>query len=322
MKSNTLARIFLLILLSAVLIVSASAQAGRGKGRLRGKVVDSEGDPIPSAKIVVEFLENQEFKMETETDNKGEWIVFGLGTGMWRVTASAEGFIPVYTDVYVRQLERNKPITLTLKKAAPADKPVIQDESSLDLLEKGNQYLEEGKYEEALSLFIEFLELNPLVYQTHLLIGDVYREMGEDEKAIEEYKIVLEKAESDKNIGQEIIAKALAAVGELYLKKGDLEKAKKFFEESIEKYPGNEILPYNVGEIYFSNREIDQAVQYFELAARIKPEWPDPYLKLGYVYLNKGDNQKAIENFEKFLELEPDTERSVQVRNILNYLKN
>ncbi|MFW6160071.1 MAG: tetratricopeptide repeat protein [Acidobacteriota bacterium] len=321
MKSKILIRAFLLSLLSVIFIASAAAQAGRGKGRLKGTVVDNEGNPISSAAVVIEFLENQEFKMEAETDEKGEWVFFGLGTGMWRVTASAEGFIPAYTDVYIRQLERNPTVTLTLKKMEPTDKPIIKDEASLDLLEKGNQLLEEGKYKEALSLFEEFLTLNPLAYQSHLFIGDAYREMGDYDKAVEEYEIVLKKAEEDETTGLEITAKALAAIGELHLKKGDLKKAQKFFEESIEKYSENEILPYNVGEIYFSNQNIDQAIRYFETAIKINPEWADPYLKLGYVYLNKGDNLKAIENFEKFLKLEPDSERSAQVENILNYIK-
>ncbi len=321
MKSKILIRAFLLSLLSVIFVASAAAQAGRGKGRLKGTVVDNEGNPISSVQVVIEFLENQEFKMEAETDEKGEWVFFGLGTGMWRVTASAEGFIPAYTDVYVRQLERNPTVALTLKKLEPTDKPIIQDEASLELLERGNQLLEEGKYQEALSFFEEFLTQNPLAYQSHLFIGDAYREMGDYEKAVEEYEIVLEKAQSDEALGQEITAKALAAKGELYLKKGDLEEAQKFFEESIETYSENEILPYNVGEIYFSNQKIDQAIRYFEMAIKINPEWADPYLKLGYVYLNKGDNLKAIENFEKFLQLKPDSERSAQVENILNYIK-
>ena len=58
-----------------------------------------------------------------------------------------------------------------------------------------------------------------------------------------------------------------------------------------------------------------------ELAIQIKSDWSEPYLKLGYVFLNKGDNAKAIENFEMFLKLEPDSERSTNVKNIINNLK-
>jgi len=35
----------------------------------------------------------------------------------------------------------------------------------------------------------------------------------------------------------------------------------------------------------------------------------------------KADNANAIENLEKFLEIEPDSERSANVKNIIAYLK-
>lgn len=296
------------------------AQAGRGKGRIGGVVVDETGNPIPSAKIVVQFQKNTEVKQETTTNKKGEWSIIGLGTGMWKVTASAEGYIPSYTDIYARQLERNPKVTLALKKAVQSEGVIIEDEASLQTLEKGNQLFKEKQFDEARAVYEQFLEQNPNAYQAHLSIGDCYREKGEFEKALEEYNEVFESAKEDELMKKEIMAKALARIGECYLKKEDFEKAQEYFKKSIETYPENEILAYNVGEIYFSNQKIDEAIEYFSLASKIKPDWSEPYLKLGYVYLNKADNASAIENFEKFLKLEPDSERSDTVKNILDYL--
>ncbi len=81
------------------------------------------------------------------------------------------------------------------------------------------------------------------------------------------------------------------------------------------------MLAYNVGEIYFLHRKLDEAIQYYEFAAKIKPDWSDPYYKLGLVFLNKTDYEKAKESLQKFLKLEPDTERSASVKNILDYLE-
>ncbi|GAI52503.1 unnamed protein product, partial [marine sediment metagenome] len=71
----------------------------------------------------------------------------------------------------------------------------------------------------------------------------------------------------------------------------------------------------------FSHQRLEEALEYYILATVIKPDWSEPYYKLGLVYLNKADNANAIENLEKFLELEPDSERSVNVKNIIKYLK-
>jgi len=297
------------------------AQAGRGKARISGVVKDEQGNGIKSAKILIQFLEDEQVMREITVDKKGEWAVMGLGTGTWRVTASAEGYISVYKDVYIQQLERNPKITLVLKKTIQPDQPMIEDESSLGLLEKTNQLFTEKKYDEAITLLKQFLEINPNVYQAFINIGDCYREKGELEQALEEYNKALEQAKQDELMGEEMTAKALARIGECYMRKEDFETAQDYFKLSIESYPENEILPYNVGEIYFSNQKIDEAIYYFELSTQIKSDWGPPYLKLGYTYLNKGDYEKAKLNLNKFLELDPESPEAPAVKNMVDYLE-
>lgn len=59
-------------------------------------------------------------------------------------------------------------------------------------------------------------------------------------------------------MGKEMTAKALAGIGECYLKKQDFESGQNYFKKSIEAYPENELIAYNVGEIYFSNRKLGE----------------------------------------------------------------
>jgi len=320
MNGKTVGQFALLLFLTFLLILPALGQAGRGKARINGVLIDEAGNSIKSAKIVAEFLGEGQLKLETAPDRKGEWAFLGLGTGTWRITASAEGYLPASLDTYVRQLEINPKITLTLKKLQLTGGGVISDETSLELLDQGNQLFTEQKYDEALLIYEQFLEKNPAAYQVYLNIGNCYRERGEYDIAIEKYNIVLEKTSLDSAADKEIASKAMAGIGECYLKKEDLEQAQSYFKKSIDTYPENEFLAYNVGEIFFSNQKIDEAIQYYSLASQIKPEWSDPYYKLGLVYLNKADYARAEENLKKFLTLEPDTERSASVKNILEYL--
>jgi tetratricopeptide (TPR) repeat protein len=319
-------KIKIIAILSAVLfsflsLSHAFAQAGRGMARVFGVVIDDKGNPIPSIKVVMSLMEQEQIQREGTTNQKGEWAILGLGTGDWIITASAAGYLSETKHIYVRQLEKNPKVTLTLKKVAAVDTSVIQDEASLEFIEKGNRFFSEQKYDEALSCYEKFVEINPNAYQTYLNIGNCYREKGELEKAMESFNKVLEFAKEDERLGKEMTAKALAGIGDCYLKKGDFEAAQNLFKQSIEMSPDNEILAFNVGEIYFSNQKIDEAIHYFELAVQIKQAWSEPYLKLGYAFLNKADNAKAIENFEKFLKLEPDSERSALVKNIINTIK-
>lgn len=301
--------------------VLSFSQAGRGTGRIGGVVVDENGNPVSGAKIIIYFQGKEEISREAKSDKKGRWSIMGLGSGDWRVTVSAEGYIQMYTDINVSQIKINPTMTLTLQKVKASEGSIIEDESTLALLDQASQLFDEGKYVKAIDLCQQFLEKNPQAYQAHMNIGDCYKEMGELEKSIAEYTLVLEKSQEDMLSGKKITAKALASIGDIHLKKGDLEKAQGYFRQSIEVAPEDEILTYNVGEIYFSNQKIDDAIYYFELSTRIRPGWSDPYLKLGYVYLNKGNKEKAVANFQKFLELEPDSERSQTVRGILETLQ-
>lgn len=321
MRRKALLIIFLIFLCAILSLSYASAQAGRGKARVNGVVLDEQGNPIVSAAIVIDLLGRETSRRETTTNQKGEWTSIGLGSGNWRVTASAEGYAPATTDISVSQIEVNKKVVLTLKKIPKIEAAALKDDASLALIEQANQLFLERKYEEALVLLQQFLEKNPEAYQTHINIGDCYKEKGEYEKALEEYNLALEKAKTDAKFGKEMTAKSMAGIGDVYLKKGDFENAQDYFTRSIELLPDNEILAYNVGEIYFSNQKLDEAIRYFSIAGKIKPDWSLPYYKLGLVHLNKTDYEPAKENLKKFLELDPNSEQAGTVKNLLEYLE-
>jgi tetratricopeptide (TPR) repeat protein len=318
-------RIFSLLSFAALILSlcagNAFSQAGRGKARINGVVVDENSKPIVAAKVVIFLAQTEENKQEMKTNKKGEWAFIGLSGGMWRITVTAEGYLPSYNNVSVSQLELNPKITIKLMRAAAPGQVQVGDEASFNLLDQANQLFAEKKFDEALASFLQLLEKNPTIYQIHFSIGDCYREKGDYDKALEEYNKILEEAQKDELKGKEMTARALASVGECDLRKGDLENAQKFFKQSIEISPDNEFLAYNIGEINFSNQNIDEAIYYFELATRIKSSWGAPYLKLGYSYLNKGDFEKAKANLKKFLEIDPNSPEAPNVKNMIDYLE-
>jgi tetratricopeptide (TPR) repeat protein len=322
MKRLMRSRTSLVILAVLALTVGGLSQAGRGEGRITGKVLAEDGQPIAQAAIKAVSLSSQNVVLETRSNEKGEWVILGLGTGMWRVEVRAEGFPGAFQEVNVRQLERNPDINFTLKKLAPSELPTIQDASSFVVFEQGNQFFAEKRYDEAIASYLQFLQANPKAYQVHFNIGNAYKEKGEMDKARAEYDQVMTaiKTESADLAGNELAAKTLAALGETYLKEDNLEEAQKYFKNSIEIFPKDESLAYNVGEIYFSKGRIDEALSYFEMAAGIKPTWGKPYLKSGYAYLNKGDMGKARESLAKFLELEPESPEAPTVKNIIDFI--
>lgn len=299
-----------------VLSVLGFAQAGHGRGRLTGNVVNEKGEPVLNAEVKIEF-EKGGLRDKTTVNKKGEWGFIGLGTGSCIVSAAAEGYLDTSEVVHVQQLDKNKFVTLILKE--DKEKKIrLHDEGALLELERGNQLFVERKFDEALQIFQTFAANNPNVYQIYFNIGDVYREKSEFDKANEQYTIAMAKAKEKADIVMQ--AKALASFGEVFLRQGKLKEAQEFFTQSIALNPKDEILAYNVAEIFFGKNQADKAIDYYQLAIRIKPEWSEPYLKIGYAYLNRGDMAKAVEYLNEFLKRDPESPQAPVVKNLIESL--
>ena len=299
-----------------------AAQEGLGRGRVSGDVRDESGAGIEGV-LVIAQIQGGNAQFESKTDKKGHFAVAGLGTGVWRFTASKDGFVTAVKTHQVHQLRANEPVAIVLMKASGVE-ALRSDKSGLEAVDKGNALATEGRIDEAIAVFDEFLTKYPDVYQIRLNVASACVKKGDTARAETEYGIVLEKSlPADPAATQDNASalRALSGLGELALKNGDFEKAREHFTRALQISPEDEAAAYNVGEIFFSNQKNDEAIQYFELAIKIKNAWPKPYYRLGLVYLNKGDYPKAIEYLNKFVELDPQNPEVPNVRNIVSTLE-
>ena len=300
----------------------ASAQEGRGQGRISGTVKDESGNPVEGAEVVCESLE-YDLSLKTKSDKKGKWAIIGLGRSYFRIAVSKEGYIGSETRMRVSQF-RNPPLDFVLKSVESADLDTEQGvEVSRELFREATSLFDAEKYSTALLLFQEFLERHPELFQVRINIGNCYREMGQHEEALVEYGAVLDKLkeENPDREGNKNAARALTHIGETYVSMGEMEKAQPYLKQAIEIFPSDHALAFNVAEIYFKDGKIDQAIEYYTLAIQNNPEWPLTYLKIGYAYVNKGDYDQAIASFQKFLELAPEDKEAENVRNLIPQLE-
>ncbi|MEW6455253.1 MAG: tetratricopeptide repeat protein [Acidobacteriota bacterium] len=314
--------LFIFILIFFTISPYLFSQAGLGKGRISGIVVDDTGNPIEGALIVAQSIEHQT-KLDAKSEKDGSWAIGGLGSGIWRITATKNGYTSSFIEMNVHQLRQNPPITFTLKKL-PGAIALQGDKEAFDMFDKGSKLQQEKRYDESLEVFQEFSFKFPEIYQVHLNVGSIYMEKGELEKACQEFQYVLNKikeTQGEYKKDEEAARRAFTGLGECALKKGDLDEAQKNFSKALEISPKDSILAYNVGEIFFSHSKVDEAIKYFDLATKIKKEWPKPYLKLGYCHLNKADFEKSIEFFKKFLELDPQNPEAQNIRSIIAQLE-
>src|SRR5262245_52292885 len=83
-------------LLLGLALVGAPAQAQTGTAR--GKVVDAEGQPVPDAKVLMEFQGGVTRKYETKTGKKGDYTQVGMYPGMYKITVTKEGFQGTFVE--------------------------------------------------------------------------------------------------------------------------------------------------------------------------------------------------------------------------------
>jgi hypothetical protein len=106
----------LFVLVSQVAAPFQAEAQLRGLGRLNGVVVDESGAPVEGVQIQTKTALGA--AIDAKTDAKGNWVVPGLGKGLWEVDFVKDGFVRVKAKVTIEQeLSRTNPIKITLKKA-------------------------------------------------------------------------------------------------------------------------------------------------------------------------------------------------------------
>ena len=312
---------------AAVLILSLSGlplvgQQGSGKGRIKGTVTDADtGSPLEGV-LVSAVSADYGANFESNTNNKGHWSIGGLGTGNFKVIYTLAGYIEITQTVFVSQFTANNaPLVAKLEpaKTMSGEAPDIGDEAAKAVFNQGLHLFEAKDYSQAIKKFQEFLEMKPEYYEALMNIGDCYKEIEDYNAAVEAYQRVLDRIgeEGDSPAADNARAGAYLGLSEIYLKKGDLEKAGRGLDEALAQNPSDENLAFKFGEIYFPQGDTAKAAEFYKKAIAANENWAPPYRQLGYACLNIGEYALALEMMRKFLDLAPDDARAGAVRTLI-----
>jgi len=93
------------------------------------------------------------------------------------------------------------------------------------------------------------------------------------------------------------------AMGNVYVREENYEKALDYYKNSLELYPLYHAAYNNIGTIYSKNGLFDQAIAAFKEAIKINPEYIQSHFNLGTMYYQKGMLTDASNEFKKVLKL-------------------
>jgi tetratricopeptide (TPR) repeat protein len=315
----------------AILLAAWATTASAQTGSLRGKVVDSNGKPVDQAEVIFDFVGDYNRQLKTITDKNGEWIRAGMPTGQWKITVKKFDLVGELTArVPLNEMLRVAEITIAKPGAggAPA-KPTSVSPEEADRLKKRAAMLDKLSAEANTAL-----------------------EAGNYDDAIAKVEAIM------KEIGT--CAPCNAKIGDIYLKKGDLDAAEKAYLAAIaadEKLPGpygalatlynqqkkfaeaekmgakateltggaagggDANAVFNQGIILWNQSKIPEAKVQFEKATKLDPKLADAFYWYGMALVNEGKLPEAKAPFTEYLKLAPTGQYADTAKAILATIK-
>jgi Tfp pilus assembly protein PilF len=281
-------------------------------GSARGHVFDDKGQPVPGAKVLIEFLGGITIKFETKTNKKGEFIQVGMQPGPYRFTVTKEGFTPAATQrrIGIGDATELPPFNLTPGSAITAGELDNIKQKFTEAVQMQN----EGKVDEAEAAYKAILQTTTDIPEVHQNLGFIYAQKKDYPAAEAEYLKALELRPDSSDI-----TAGLAAV---YRASGQADKATELMTKAASENPNDAKAQFNKGIYMVNANQSEEAIKAFEAAIAADPAMAEAYFRLGSLMVGQNKIPEAISNLEKYLSLNPTDAQNVAVaQGLLKALK-
>lgn len=291
-----------LMLVGAVLLSLAAfpREALAQTGAARGRVLDEKGQPLPDAKVQIDFQGGVTRKFETKTNKKGEFTQVGLTPGQYRVTASKDGYQGTYVEYRVNlgdptQLPDLKLVPAGAGAGAGAGGAGDSGAELQSLFQKAYQLTQAGKMDEAEAAYKEVLAKDASLPAVHYNLGVLYSQKKDWANAEASYKKALElkPAYSD----------ATSGLVRVYHDSGQPDKAMALMTQA-----GNENDPkvqFSMAVTLLNSGKADDAEAAFKRVETLDPANAEVQYFLGTIAVGKAKTDEAVQRLEKYLSMSP-----------------
>ncbi|MGI9107216.1 MAG: tetratricopeptide repeat protein [Pyrinomonadaceae bacterium] len=134
-------------------------------------------------------------------------------------------------------------------------------------------------------------KVDPKSARVHQVLAQSFEESGREADAIAEYELAIKLAPTSPGIRE--------ALGSLYWKTADLDKAEELFLKELELDPHNTLAMYKLGSIRVERGKPEQGLPLLESAVKQNPAEIDAYYYLGKAQGLLGQPETAIVNLQK-----------------------
>lgn len=343
MRTMTLRGVLALTILLALSVTTAYAQS-----LLQGVVLDEQNKPVEGAVIKFE-LKDSKIKRDVKTDKKGAYLIVGLATGRYTMTATKGDLIDT-ANADIKQGKATVNFTLrsataTAARKGPRNSLEAASAGALSAEDKEKEKIialattatealdawKAGRHEEAIPKLNTVLEGMPNCADCYGYLGVSYFETKQLPEAEAAFKKSLELqptvdvytmlirfyiSQNKMDLAEEYSKKAAALSAVL---SGNAPPASAGGEAARPSGPSTETL-YNQGVTKWNLKQYSEAKPFFEAAVKADSKNGDAYYMLGMANLNLGDVAAARSAFDNYLKVAPNGPKAGEVKGFLTQL--
>ncbi|KKM07463.1 hypothetical protein LCGC14_1733670 [marine sediment metagenome] len=167
-----------------------------------------------------------------------------------------------------------------------------------ELTQVVQELLAQRKVNEAFKLLQNTIDANPKFVEAWMLLGSIFRAMGQLDKAIDVCIQASQKIPDNSTIWNNL--------GHLYMEQGLNDQAIEPIKRGLSIDPKNSSGWYSLGQVLVGKKEYAQAIEAFEKAIKIAPNRAEVWNALGSVCEDNEQYKDSIKAYKKALELQPD----------------
>ena len=295
-------------LLCALVLLAFAPAALAQSTMIKGKVVDTKGQPMVGVAIVIEAVGGTR-KLTGKTDKRGEFIQLLTESGQYRITATDEKAGMAQTELRV-SLGRTSEANMVLAPTTAANNDAKAAELK-KVFEEGVTASRANNHDAAIAKFQAALVLSPNCFDCQFNIG------------------VAELAKKDEKAAEAEWLKALTmkpdftdAMNALYNNQKRFDEASAMSAKAASAGGGGSAdATFNQGIILWNQGKIAEAKVKFEETIKTNPTHADGHYQLGMALLNEGKLPDAVAAFEIYVKLDPTGQYATQAKGMIAQLK-
>jgi len=176
-----------------------------------------------------------------------------------------------------------------------------------EYIQNGNRFVQQHQYEEAIAEYDKILKAHPYFPDAEFYKGLTRFRQKDIDQAAQHFanalKIYPEHPKARK--GLDNVTKQFLNAGNKSYKRGDLGKAKSYYEKALGFDPNFYLAYFQLGVLEKKQGNSKSAISFLNKVIEIKPDHDKTWFTLGTAYESDGNSDEAIAHYLKAIEINP-----------------